>query len=87
MEVERRLAGWAVAADAPRIWNATLGRLRDEARSAKPPIDETISADVAAVRHYMKSASVGKVAPEPQPWLGGLSEAEFKRHTRENYGF
>ena len=81
------MRAWAIAADAPRIWNATIGRLKNEARNAKPPIDPEISADVHAVRHSMRSASQGKVAAEPPPNFGQMSEAEFKRHTRENFGF
>jgi hypothetical protein len=69
----------AILADATR-------RMVKEANEIRQ-VDETVTADVAAVSHYLKNASVGKVAAEPAPWLGGLSEAEFKRHTRENYGF
>jgi hypothetical protein len=29
----------------------------------------------------------GKVMAAPQPWLGGMSDAEFRHHTKDAYGF
>ena len=53
---------------------------------AHRPIDEIASADHDAVAFHMRGAS-GKASPEPPPALGNLSDKEFKRYTRENFGF
>jgi hypothetical protein len=72
------LASKQILADAQR-------RMVAEAKSIRE-VDPDISADVAAVQHYMRSASQGKVAAEPQPWLGGLSDREFSDYKKQ-FGF
>jgi hypothetical protein len=73
------MASKHILADAQR----RMIREADEMRH----VDETITADRAAIAHYMRSASQGKIAAEPAPAFSQMSEAEFKKHTRENYGF
>jgi hypothetical protein len=101
--IERELAGGAprlAEIEQAKAWMSKMGaalackqiladaqrRMVKEANEIRE-VDPDITADVHAVRHYLRSASVGKVAAEPPPAFGQMSEAEFKRHTRENYGF
>jgi hypothetical protein len=73
----------------PRAWEqaekAISKKIRDEFRSFQ--VDETATADHEAVAQSMRGASTNKVATEPAPKLGGKSNAEFRKHVIETYGF
>jgi hypothetical protein len=101
--IERELAGGAprlAEIEQAKKWMVTMGaamaskqiladaqrRMIKEANEIRE-FDPDATADRAAIAHYMRSASQGKVAAEPPPAFGQMSESEFKRHTRENYGF
>jgi hypothetical protein len=72
------LASKQILADATRRMVKEANEIRE--------FDPDITADVAAVHHYMKSASVGRVAAEPPPNLGQYSDREFADYKRQ-FGF
>jgi len=39
------------------------------------------------IESMLRQGSGKLPGPEPAPAFGQMSESEFKRHTRENYGF
>jgi hypothetical protein len=73
----------------PRTWEqaekAISKKIRDEFKSSQ--VDETATADHEAVAQAVRGASTNKVATEPAPKLGGKSNAEFRKHVIEQYGF
>jgi hypothetical protein len=54
--------------------------------NARPPIDAGLTADCEAVSAAMRGSS-RPVEAEPPPRFGHMTESEFKRFTREQYGF
>lgn len=73
----------------PRAWEqaekAISKKIRDEFKSSQ--VDETATADHEAVAQAVRGASTNKVATEPPPKLGGKSNAEFRKHVIDQYGF
>jgi hypothetical protein len=57
-------------------------------KANRPQVDPDVTADRAAVTASMRDGARGtRIPDEPAPQFGLMSEPEFKRHTRENYGF
>jgi hypothetical protein len=56
------------------------------AQAVRPPIDPDASADRALVAQSVRSAA-GKVAPDPMPNLGQLTDKQFREWGRQNVGF
>jgi hypothetical protein len=55
--------------------------------NARKPVDPDLTADHAAVVAAMKGAGAKLNVAEPAPAFGHMGEAEFRRYTRENFGF
>jgi hypothetical protein len=75
-------------ANDPRTWERFEKSLRKEMMEDFKPfqVDETATADREAVAQAVRGAST-KPATEPPPKLGGKSNAEFRKHVIEQYGF
>jgi hypothetical protein len=73
----------------PRAWEqaqkAVSKKIWNDFKSVQ--VDETATADHEAIAQSVRGASTNKVATEPPPKLGGKSNAEFRKHVIENYGF
>ena len=73
----------------PRAWEqaekAISKKIWNDFKSSQ--VDETATADHEAVAQAVRGASTNKVATEPAPKLGGKSNAEFRKHVIEQYGF
>jgi hypothetical protein len=85
-EVMQRGAQAELALQAGQILAQARGRCIEEANKSAP-IDADVTGDVMAMVASLKGADAGRMGREPAPNFGGMSEAEFKRHTRDNYGF
>jgi hypothetical protein len=75
----------SVAFHAPTILKQAEAEIVRRA-NARPPIDRDLTEDALAVAASMRGSS-RPVEAEPPPRFGHMSEGEFKRFTRENYGF
>ena len=79
---------FANKANDPRRWEqaekAIAKKIRDEFKSFQ--VDETATADREAVAQAVRGTST-KPATEPPPKLGGKSNAEFRKHVIDEYGF
>ncbi len=73
----------------PRTWDKFKRSLEREARQDFQPtqVDETVTADREAVAQAVRGASTTKVPAEPAPKLGNKSNAEFRKHVIDQYGF
>jgi hypothetical protein len=85
-EVTRLAQQCAIVLEGPRIMAEARARCVEAARKFQA-IDQDVTGDVMAVVASLKGADAGRMGREPAPNFGGMSEAEFKRHTRDNYGF
>ena len=71
----------------PRQWQKVEAELRKSlAKKAGSRIDRGVTEDRVAVAASLRGAST-KVATEPAPKLGAMSDAELRKYTRENFGF
>ncbi len=80
---------WQRRASNPNAWAGIEKELntRLKAKLAKMP-DANLTADRDAVTAAVKGASSStKVSTEPAPKLGRMSNAEYRRHVIDNYGF
>lgn len=72
----------------PKTWQRFQHALRKEAQEEFKSfmVDDTATADREAVAAAMRGAST-KVAAEPAPKFGHMSNAEYRKSIREQYGF
>lgn len=72
----------------PGVWKSVERALRKEAGNDFPTKEDSgAQADHDAVAAAVRGASTKAPANEPAPRLGGMSQAEFYKYTRENFGF
>jgi hypothetical protein len=73
----------------PRAWEqaekAISKKIWNDFKSSQ--VDETATADHEAVAQAVRGASTNKVATEPAPKFGRMSNAEFRKYAIEQYGF
>lgn len=76
-------------ANDPQTWErferALRKEMKDEFKSFM--VDETATADREAVAQAVRGASTTKVAAEPAPKFGGMSNAAYRKYVIENHGF
>lgn len=78
---------WMNKTNDPHTWNRFAKSLAKEAaKDFPPPVDQPATADRELVAASMKGAST-KVAAEPAPNLGRMSNAEYRKTVLEQHGF
>jgi hypothetical protein len=75
-----------LARNSAAILRAARQEVIKRAERLRPPLDEAATADREAVAASVRSAG-GKVAPEPPPNLGQLTDRQFREWGRQNVGF
>jgi hypothetical protein len=75
-----------LARNSAAILRAARQEVIKRAERLRPPLDEAASADREAVAASVRSAG-GRVAVEPAPQLGTMSNNELRKWTRDNFGY
>jgi hypothetical protein len=74
----------------PRAWEqaekAVSKKIWNDFKSAQG-VDEIATADHEAIAQSVRGASTNKVATEPAPKFGRMSNAEFRKKVIEEYGY
>jgi hypothetical protein len=92
-QMQQRADELAIAVDADRILtrlgNQIVSKEQERVRRAEHNARKAVEKETRdMVAESMLRQGSGKLpGPEPAPSFGQMSESEFKRHTRENYGF
>jgi hypothetical protein len=92
-EMQQRAQELAIAVNSAgilrRLENQIVRTANERARKAESDARKAVEKETRRmVSESMLRQGSGKLpGPEPAPELGQMSESEFKRHTRENYGF
>jgi hypothetical protein len=80
---------WLQRAENPRAMKSALNKLAAEFHETYgkvSKVDEEATVDHAAVAQAVR-LSGAKIPPSPPPNLGRMSNAEFRQHVRDSYGF